>query len=156
MNLGLGQIEVGLVGVVEVGDVLVGNADAGSGFLVEQLLDAEIAAELRLQILDRHLALVELLLKLFLRVGRFELGELRVHVRIGGHQAPLLGALQHDFVIDERAQDLQALDGHLVVAGMLGLAELGILILLVEFGEGDGASVYRGRHAGRRGAIARG
>ena len=32
VNLGLGQIEVGLVGVVELGDVLVGNADAGRWF----------------------------------------------------------------------------------------------------------------------------
>ena len=124
------------------------------GFLVEQLLDAEIAAELGFQILHGHFAFVELLLKLLLRVGRFELGEFRVHVGIGGHQAPLLGALQHDLVVDERAQDLQALDGHLIVAGMLGLSELGILILLIELGEGDRAAVYRGGHAGRGGAVA--
>ena len=124
-----------------------------SGFLVEQLLDAQIAAELGLQILDRHLALVELLLEFFLRVGRFQLGELRVHVGIRGHQAPLLGALQHDFVVDQRAQDLQALDGHLIVAGMLGLPELGILILLVELGKGDRPAVHGGGHAGGRGAV---
>jgi hypothetical protein len=37
---------------------------------------------------------------------------------------------------------------------MLGLTELGILILLVQLGEGDGASVYGSGHAGRGGAVA--
>jgi len=79
VNLRLGQIEVGLVGVVEVGDILIGNADAGGSLLGEELLDAEIAAELSFQILDGHFAFVELLLKFLLRIGRFELREFRIH-----------------------------------------------------------------------------
>ena len=78
MNLGFGQVEVGLVGVVEIGDIFVGNADAGSGFFGQQFLYAQIAAELGLQILHGHFAFVELLLKLLLRVGGFEFRELRV------------------------------------------------------------------------------
>ena len=67
----------------------------------------------------RHLARVQLLLKFFLRVRRLQLVELRLDVGIDRHQAQLLGALQHDFVVDQRAQHFQLLNQRLIAARTL-------------------------------------
>ena len=56
--------------------------------------------------------------------------------------------------INNNVFDFQALDGELIVTRMLGLAELGVLILLIELGEGYRAAVHRGGHASRGRAIA--
>ena len=93
------------------------DGDLRGDFLVEQLLDAQVAPQLRLQIVHGHLARVELLLKFLLRVGRFQLVELGLHVGVDGHQAQLLGALQHDLVVDQVRSTSSFWIIHLVVAG---------------------------------------
>ena len=102
----------------------------------------------------RHFARRQLLLKFFLRVGRFQFREFRLDVRVGRHQTQLLGALQHDFVVHQGAQHFQFLDHHLIVArAFAGRHELR-LKLLVQVGVRDHASVHSGRDIFRNGVPA--
>ena len=87
--------------------------------------------------------------------GAFSSLNFWLDVGVGGHQSLALGALEHDLAVDQRAQHLQLLDFHLVVARVLaGRGELRF-VLLFEIGVSDRASVHHRRHVGRRGASAR-
>jgi hypothetical protein len=84
----------------------------------------------------------------------FQIGELRFYVRIDCQQPHLLGALQHDLVVDQRAQHLQTLDGDLIVARPVGRRAELRLILFIELSVGDGPAVHHGRHVWRGRAVA--
>jgi hypothetical protein len=105
----LGQIEAGLVGLVECGDIGVGDDDVRSDVLVDELLNAQLAADLGLEIVQRHLVVAKLLLELLFGPGRLQLGQLRFDVGVAGQQALLFGALQHDLAVDQAAQHFQFL-----------------------------------------------
>jgi hypothetical protein len=77
VNLRLGQVEAAAVLIVKVSDILVRDANVRSNLQIEQLLHTEVTPELCSQLLNRHLAGSELLLELFLRVGRLQLLNLR-------------------------------------------------------------------------------
>ena len=94
---------------------------------------------------------VELALKFLLGVGRLQLVDLRVDVGIHRHQPQLLGALQHDFVVDQAAQHFQLLRHHLVVVGVLGIrGGLLRLVRFVQFRVRNRTVVYHRRHIGGR------
>ncbi len=154
MNLRLRQVETGFVGGVEIRDVLVADGDARGNFLIEQFLHTQVTAQLCAQVVHRHFALVELFLEFLLRVGGLQLVELRFDVRIHGHQAELLGPLQHDLVVNQRAEHFQLLNESLVATGTLsGPSELRFE-LLVQIRVADRASVDRCRHVGGGRAVA--
>ena len=110
MVAGLDQVEVGLVRRVEGGDLRVGDVDLGLDFLVDQLVSGQRAANIALQIVQRHVALLELVVELLLRVWRLDLRELRVHVFIAGGKVELGGALLQDFIRNHLVQDLESPD----------------------------------------------
>ena len=120
MHLRLGEVEAGLVGVIEVGHVGVGDVDVRGDFLVDQLVDGEIAPDLGPQIVQRHVAVGELLFEFLLGIGRLHLVEFGVDVGVHRRQAQLFRPLQHDFVGDQAAQQVQLLRHHLVLVGGLG------------------------------------
>ena len=154
MNLRLWQIEVCLVGVEVILDVLIGDVDQAADFFVEQFFDRKLAADLALEVIDGHLAGGQLLLKVFLGIGRLHLVDLGVDVGVGGEETELLGLLEHDFVVDEDAQEFQFLHRQLVVAdAFVGTGELKSK-LFVEVGVGDGLVVNRCGHVRRRLAVA--
>src|ERR1700691_455455 len=149
----LRQIEAGLVGMVEGGDIRVGTDDVRGDVLVDELLNAQLAAYLGFQIVQRHLVVAKLLLELLLGPGSLQLGELSFDVRIARQQALLFGALQHDLAIDQAAQYLQFLR-HGLLLGLAGRGELRLLIGSLKLGIRDGATVDRSGYVGGRRFVA--
>ena len=80
----LNEVEVCLVGGEVSGDFGVGDVDLGLDFFVDQLVLGEGAANVALEIVKGHIALLELIVELLLRVWRLELGDLGVNILIGG------------------------------------------------------------------------
>jgi len=149
MHALLGEVETRLVGAVELGDVGVGDDDVGCDVLVDELLNAELAADLGFQIVQGHLVIAQLLLELLLGPGSFQLGQLGFHIRIAGQQTLLFGTLEHYFAIDEATQNFELL-GHGLLFGLTGSRKLRLLIDSFELGIGDWAVVYRSGNIGGR------
>ena len=68
--------------------------------LLSSLVAGQLAANFALEIVERDVARLELLVELLLRVGRLHFGQLGVHIFVGGGEVQLGGALLQDFVFD--------------------------------------------------------
>ena len=121
VHLRLGEVEAGLVGVIEIGDVGVGDGDVRGDLFGDQLIDGELLADFGLQIVERHVAVGELLVELLFGVGRFHLVELGVDIGIDGLQAQFLRLQQHDLVGDQAAEEFQLLRFYEIGVGVFGL-----------------------------------
>src|SRR5579862_2906399 len=88
------DVELRLVGVIEVRDVLIGDGNFGNHFAVDQLLNGKLAPHGIFQVFHRNAPLFELPLELVLGIGALQLGEFVFHFAIAGFQVKLLGALQ--------------------------------------------------------------
>ena len=93
------RLNSALWAVIVGGDFGVGDVDSGLDLLVDELVLGEGAANVALEIVEGHVALLELVVELLLRVGRLELGDLGVDVFIGGGKVELGGALLQDLVL---------------------------------------------------------
>src|SRR5205807_6588785 len=82
--LRLNQVELSSVLVVVVGNVLVGNVDLGSDLLVQDFFAGQAAAQILFEIFQGDLLVFQSLVKLLLRVGRLDLGELALDFLIRG------------------------------------------------------------------------
>ncbi len=147
--LRLDQIEFALVGVVVIADVLVGDVDLGSDFLVEDLLDSEGATEVAAEVVEGDLLVLELLIELFLGVRGLDLVHFAIDFLVGGEKAEFLGASHEDFVVDEFAEDAEAKAGGLL-ADRNGLLLIGsgslVEVILFDVVAEDFAAVDAGDH----------
>ena len=75
--------------------------------LLISLVWVNCAANVALQVVQRHVALLEQVVELILGIGRLDLGELRVHVFVAGGQVQLGGALLQNLVLDHLVQNIQ-------------------------------------------------
>ena len=103
VHLRFGEVEAGLVGVIEIGDVGIGDGDVRGDLFGDQLIDGELLADFGLQVGKGHVAAGELLVELLLRVGSFHLVDLGIDVCVHRLQAQFLRLQQHDLVGDEAA-----------------------------------------------------
>ena len=150
--LGLDQIKFALVGVVVVADILVADVDLGSDFFVQDFFHGEGTAQVAAEILERNLLVSELLVELFLGVGRLDLVHLAVDFLVGGEEAEFLGTMHEDFVIDELAQNAEAKAGGLLAHGSLRLLLLGagglVRIIFFHVGAKNFAAIDSRHHVG--------
>ena len=105
--LRLGDIELRFVRVVEVGDVLIGDADFGDDFAIQKFCDRKLAAQIGFQIGDRDVAIFELALKFFFGVRALQLGEFVFDFTVAGFEIQFLRALEKNFVVDELVENVE-------------------------------------------------
>ena len=110
MIFGLHHIEERLVRVVVLGDIRVRDVDLGEDLPVHQLFVGEAAADLALEIVERHVLCFELTVELLLGEGSLDLGELGFHLLVRSDEIELGCALLLDVVVDELAEDVQMSD----------------------------------------------
>ncbi len=158
MIVRLDEIEVGLVGVVVVGHIRVGDGDAGVDLLVEQLFLGEAAANVALQLVEGEVRGLELGLELLLGVGSLHLGELGLDLGVGCGQALLGGALLDDGFEDKRMDDVEPQRVSLIRRRRLLLRVAGQLrrVGFVHVGLEDGVTVDGGDDALLRAFVAAG
>jgi hypothetical protein len=105
--LRLGDVELRLVRVVEVGDVLIGDADFGDDFAIQKFCDRKLAAQVGFQIGDRDVAIFELALKFFFGVWALQLGEFIFDFTVTGFEIQFFRTLEKDFVVDELIENVE-------------------------------------------------
>ena len=88
MVLGLDQIEFRFVRAVVAADVGISDIDLRFDLFVQQLFFRQRPPQIALQIVQRNIALLQLLVPLFLGVGRFDFGEFPPQFSPFGDGAP--------------------------------------------------------------------
>ena len=89
----LNQVEFGLVRSVERRNLRIGDIDLRLDLFVDELGLGQLPANVALQVVHRHVALLEQVVELILGVRSFDLGELGVHIFIARGQVQLGGLL---------------------------------------------------------------
>src|ERR1700691_6067579 len=108
MVLRFDQVELGFVFVVIVGNVLIGNVDARSDFLVQYLVLGERPMQVTLEVVERYFLVLKVLVEFFGGIGRFDFVQSAVDFLVGCQQAEFLGTLHQDFRRDQFVQNAQA------------------------------------------------
>jgi hypothetical protein len=103
--LGFDQVELGLVIVVVIAHVLVGDVDARGNFFVQDFVAGERAAQVALEVVERDFLVLQALVEFFGGVGGLDFVELAIDFFVGGQQTELFGALHQDFGLDQLVQN---------------------------------------------------
>ncbi len=144
--LGFDQVELGLVFVVIIAHVLVGDIDARGDFLVQHLVAGEGAAQVALEVVERDFLVLQALVEFLGGVGGLDFVELAIHFFVGGQQTELFGALHQDFSFNQLVEDAEA-KAHRLLAGrlLIGAGRL-VGVILIDFRAIDLVSVDRSHH----------
>ena len=105
----------------------------GRDLFVEELFDALIAPNAGFEFLKGDAPRLNLLLEFFFRIGGLEFAQTSLDISVRRDQRGFLGALKHDFVVDQRTQNLQPAKLHLVLALAFRLARKLSFVRLVDF-----------------------
>ncbi len=127
---GSAHVELRAVLVVKILNILIVDGDLGHHFVIDDLLNGKLLADVVLQIVHRVAAHLELALKFFLGVGALEFGELVLDLAIGGLQGPVVFALfQQNVIVDQLIQHIQPQRQRFVLRG---LRRIGVQLRLVD------------------------
>ena len=116
---------------VECGDFAVGDIHPRLDLFVDQLVFGKRAANVALEVIQTHLALLKLFVEFFLRVGRFEFSDLGVDVLVACGEVELGGALLQNLLCDHLVEDGEAADVGFLGRGLLGSASEADLVVAV-------------------------
>ncbi len=142
----LDQVEFRLVRLVKVLNLLIGDIDLRLNLFIQELGLGQIPPNVALQVVQRHVALLEQVVELILGVRSFDLGELRVHVFIAGGQVQLGRLLLLNLGEDHLLQDIEPQDVRFLVRRLLGVVTQLDLVIPLQFRARNLLAVDRGHH----------
>src|SRR5205814_10297513 len=113
---------------------------------VQDLVNGEIAPHIASKIVQRHVAVLQLLIELLFGIRSLKLVQLAVNFIVGSEQTKLFCTLHHDLLIDQLFQDIQPKALRLFADWLLpGIGRL-VLVVLLHLRPADGPPVYFCHH----------